>query len=50
LKDIANLKERRVRKKANASKTLERPYLTNIVDLKVKGREKRVEDRIRRSI
>jgi len=42
----SNPKQRSVRrKKANKSKILERPYLTNIVDLKVKGREKRVEDK-----
>jgi hypothetical protein len=42
--NIVDPKERRVRKKANISKMLERPYLTNMLDLKVKGREKRVEE------
>jgi hypothetical protein len=42
--NIVDPKERRVRKKANESKMLERPYLTNMLDLKVKGRKKRVED------
>jgi hypothetical protein len=44
--DIVDLKKRRRerKKKANESKILEKPYLTNIVDLKVKERKKRVEE------
>jgi hypothetical protein len=45
LRDIANLKEKGVEKKANLRKILENRCLTDTADPKVRERERRIEDK-----